>query len=87
MPLWRKVARWFTALAVVNFVIFIALFFYLGGDAWNGYAEAGHYFLRLQTKLTEVTRGVYLFSWWYSLQLMVHGVIALCIAGCWHSRE
>jgi hypothetical protein len=40
----RKVHR-FSCICFLNFFAFLAIYFYLGGDALNGKVEGGHYFL------------------------------------------
>jgi hypothetical protein len=41
----RIASRMIVALGALNFVIFVAIATYLGGDAVNGKAEGGHYYL------------------------------------------
>jgi hypothetical protein len=58
-------------LAFVNFAVFIAMAIYLGGDALNGYARDGHYFLCSHGKNTEVTRVVRTYSYWHTISVFV----------------
>jgi hypothetical protein len=48
-----------------NFLIFGGMAAKLGGDAWNGYAEKGHYFLRQHGQFTQVSESVFQYSWWH----------------------
>jgi hypothetical protein len=50
------------ALVFANFVLFTALFFYLGGDALSGKEEHGHFFLGSHGHYTEVTPQVFRYS-------------------------
>ena len=50
------------ALAFANFVLFIALYFYLGGDALSGKEEHGHFFLGSHGHYTEVSGQVFRYS-------------------------
>ncbi|HEY6456942.1 MAG TPA: hypothetical protein VIY90_16840 [Steroidobacteraceae bacterium] len=87
MPTLRTLGALVVVLAIINFAAYVAIAFYLHGDAWNGYSAAGHYFLREHARYTEVTRGVYQFSWWYSLVLMVHWAFAVIICFIPHFRD
>jgi hypothetical protein len=68
-----RIARAVGLFGVVNFIVFVAGSFYLGGDAFNGYRKAGHYFLGMHSNgpFTEVSRSVFLFSEWHASVLIV----------------
>jgi hypothetical protein len=72
----RTVASWIVGLGMLNFVIYVAIAFYLGGDAVNGKREDGHYYLfgtrtvGGQKVYTEVSESVYNFSRVYTFALM-----------------
>lgn len=59
----RRWARWVATAVIVigvaNFVIFAAESLALGGDALNGHATGGHYYLASHGKLTEVSQAVW----------------------------
>ena len=61
----------FAIITVVNFVIFVAVACYLGGDAVNGKMEAGRYYLfgvRAENGwkvYTEVNEAVFTYSKWH----------------------
>lgn len=48
--------------ACVNFAVFWFIAFDLGGDAFNGKYEDGHYYLADHGRITEVSKQI----WWYS---------------------
>ena len=55
------------ALVFPNFVAYWLIAQYLGGDALNGYARAGHYFLCAHGGCTEVTPSVWNYSYWHAV--------------------
>jgi len=89
----RRFFRRFCDVAVivglVNFLLFLAGAFYFGGDAWNGKAEAGRYFLwgyHNGTKgYIEVTKAVFDYSKWHVYTVMVTWPLML-LAGFASSR-
>ena len=50
------------ALGIANFIVFVAISEYLGGDAVNGKLEHGRYFVGGKDTYTEVSRPVWLYS-------------------------
>jgi len=68
------------ALVALNFVAFIVGSCYLGGDALNGYARAGHYFVCAHGGCREVSRSIWLYSYWHALSAMV-GLVLLLVIG------
>ena len=70
-------------IAIVNFVLFVLIAVWLGGDAINGTVRDGHYFLASHGHFTEVNRGVFAYSKIHTLSLLVThpaGIIVLIIA-------
>jgi hypothetical protein len=61
---------------IANFVVYLAVAAWLGGDAFNGHSEADHYFLAMHGHTIEVSRGVFEFSRWYTYLLMAHFSVA-----------
>jgi hypothetical protein len=61
----------FAVITVINFLIFVALAWYLGGDAVNGKVEGGHYYLfgvradNGRKGYTEVSEAVFTYSKWH----------------------
>jgi hypothetical protein len=66
----------FTAV-LINFILFIIISVFIGGDAINGKAENGQYFLwgysaqKGEKGYTEVNKGVYDYSRWHAYGVMV----------------
>jgi hypothetical protein len=68
-------------LAFVNFFSFIFIDLYLGGDALNGYARDGHYFLCSHGRYTEVGRAVWTYSYWHAISVFItHGLVFISVA-------
>jgi len=67
-PIIRAIA----AVTAVNFVAFVAMTFYLGGDALNGHVRDGHYFLGLHSNgpFTEVSPAVFSYSKWHAFTVI-----------------
>ncbi|MGH8541029.1 MAG: hypothetical protein ACRETW_11060 [Stenotrophobium sp.] len=57
-------------LALINFYAFIAGSLYFGGDALNGYVQAGHHFLCAHGSCTEVSPAIWQYSYWHTLTAM-----------------
>ena len=74
---WYSICGWLGAMYLINFIAFIAIALYIGGDAVNGKAESGHYYLfgyiyRLGSKdYTEVTRDLFTYSQRHSYSVMI----------------
>lgn len=68
LPLWLRIL---IVVAAVNFLSFLMIAMYLHGDALNGYASNGHYFLSAKGSDTEVSRGIFLYS-------KIHGLSMIC---------
>ena len=58
-------------LAFVNFAVFITIDIYLGGDALNGYAKDGHYFLCSHGRYTEVSGAVWTYSYYHAISMWI----------------
>jgi hypothetical protein len=65
----RERRLWF--LALVNFLVFVAVAVPLGGDALNGTVRDGHYYLMQHGRYTEVSRPVFIYSAIHTLSLFV----------------
>jgi hypothetical protein len=74
------------AVAMLNFVTFVAIATYLGGDAVNGKVEAGHYYLfgvrsEYGHKVyTEVSDRVFNYSKWHVYCLCVTWALMLAVS-------
>jgi hypothetical protein len=74
-------------LFLANFATFFVVALYLGGDALNGYAENGHYFLRLHHQITEVSQPVFEYSWWHAVSLFIMiGLVYAAAAVRWVAK-
>jgi len=66
---------------LLNFVLFVAGSFYLGGDAWNGKVEGQKYYVwgyhHGQKGYTEVSRSVFDYSRWHVYSVMVTWPLAI----------
>jgi hypothetical protein len=67
-------------LAVLNFLIFMAIASYLGGDALAGKVEDGHYFVASHGHYTEVSQAVYIYSKIHTLSMFVTHALAFITA-------
>jgi len=63
--------------AMINFLSFVTIAEFLGGDAVAGHMAAGHYFLGYHGKMTEVSRAVFQYSLWHSLSVVVTAPLAM----------
>jgi hypothetical protein len=85
----RKLCIVATIVGLLDFLLFLAGAFYFGGDAWNGKAEAGRYFLwgyHNGTKgYIEVSKAVFDYSKWHVYSVMVTWTLML-MAGFASSR-
>jgi hypothetical protein len=67
-PPWLKILVF---VAILNFFAFCGVAGYLGGDALNGYASEGHYFLKWRSNYTEVSPDVFAYSKWHAISVIV----------------
>jgi len=80
----NRVLFWIRLVAVVNFALLALGAVILGGDAFNGHTEGGHYFLGSAGKLVEVSRGVWMYSYVHVISNFVTfglAVIAVTVKG------
>lgn len=82
----RRIATVISVLWVLNFVGYVTAAIVLGGDAINGYAESGRYYLAMHGRLTEVSRSVYDYSRWHTYVLWPHTVMVLVMSVRYRSR-
>ncbi len=57
-----KLVKTLLILGIINFVSFYFLVLFLGGDAVNGHTSNGKYYLANHGEITEVTKGIYIYS-------------------------
>jgi hypothetical protein len=82
-----RLAKCLIVLCFANFATFVALSIYLGGDALNGHAQAGRYFLANHGVLTEVSRTVFMYSKWHSYSLVVSLPVLLIALFATHATQ
>ena len=74
---------WLRAVLVIgamNFLLFVLVASAIGGDALNGYAEHGRYFLRNHGVVTEVSRPVFTYSRWHAISTFMTHPMAILAA-------
>src|SRR5207248_8596590 len=63
-------------IAFINFTVYWVAALCLGGDALNGYARDGHYYLGSHGAYTEVSRAVWRYSYCHTISTWVtHGLV------------
>ena len=75
------------AIAIANFVAFILIAESIGGDALNGYAAQGHYFLSNHGRLIEVSRVTFECSRWHTISLFVTHPLAIFVGWKWTQQK
>lgn len=66
-------------LVLTNFVVFVAIAGYLGGDAINGRHVGERYYLSMYGRETEVSEAIYLYSGWHAWLTLLSWGIAVVI--------
>ena len=87
MPLTAR-GKWIlypvVAVAIVNFVIFAVVALVIGGDAWNGHVDDGHYYVSSHGTITEVSRAVWYYSYGHVISVWVtHGSVFVVFLWVW----
>lgn len=62
MKTFHRICESISGIAILNFLLFFVIAWLIGGDAVNGKAEGGHYYLANHGQLTEVSYFVYMYS-------------------------
>jgi hypothetical protein len=65
--------------AVINFLAFVLGSLYLGGDALNGSARAGRYFVCAHGACTEVSKAIWNYSYWHALSACAGIILAFAV--------
>jgi hypothetical protein len=55
----------------LNFMVFVGVAIWLGGDAINGYRLSGHYYLGMHGRYRGVSHAVYVYSYVHATVSMV----------------
>jgi hypothetical protein len=87
----KPIPKWLAytvgTIALVNFVAFVLIADLIGGDALNGHAAHGHYFLAYHRQLTEVSRATYLYSVFHTLSVFVTHGLAIFVGWKWTQQK
>ena len=75
----RKLTTVVAALWLVNFGAYIIIAILIGGDAINGHAGSGRYYLAMHGHLTQVSRTVFEYSRWHTYLLWCHTAIVMIL--------
>jgi hypothetical protein len=67
-------------IAGANFLAFVVIPIMIGGDAINGYAENGRYFLRMHGRTTEVSEAVFNYSGLHAISVFITHALAMVMA-------
>jgi Mn2+/Fe2+ NRAMP family transporter len=71
--------RWVVFAGVANFLIFVLVAMYLGGNALCGGTVAGHYFVCEHGDWTEVSRATFTYSEWHARSIfLTHPLVLIC---------
>ena len=73
----KNIAILAAGLGIANFVVFVAISEYLGGDAINGKHEQGRYFLGGKNTYTEVSRAVWIYSKTHVIAVWVTHILTI----------
>jgi hypothetical protein len=72
--------KYFFIVWAIDLLLFFIITAYLGGDALNGKAVDGHYFLPNHGRLKEVSHSVFVYSAIHTAIFIVLGVLAIPLA-------
>jgi hypothetical protein len=76
----RKLTSLLAVLWLVNFGAYLIIATLIGGDAINGHAGLGRYYLAMHGHLTQVSRSVYEYSRWHTYFLWSHTAIVMVMS-------
>ena len=66
--------------AIVNFIVFVGVAVPLGGDAINGTARDGYYYLMQHGVYTKVSKSIFIYSTIHTLTLLVTHPVGFVVA-------
>jgi len=69
--------------AIINFAVFMIIAVIIGGDALSGKEEGGRYYVSNHGKLTEVSRPVFMYSFYHTCSIFIThplGIIAIILS-------
>ncbi len=67
-------------IGVLNFLAFVAVALWIGGDAVNGHTIDGRFFLSNHGKFTEVSEAVYRYSYAHAVSVWITFPMAFLVA-------
>jgi hypothetical protein len=76
----RRLLLILAGLCLANFIVYTAVAIHLGGDAINGYAKGGQYFVVSRGRATEVSEAIFEYNRWHTYSVwLTHplGMIAV----------
>ena len=77
---WTRILKGVAALSILNFLVFFTVTLYVGGDAVNGKAEAGRYYLASHGRYTEVSRALFHYNKVHAYSVWVtHALFFACL--------
>jgi len=82
LPIWLRIL---IVVGMLNFFTFIAGITRFGGDALNGYARDGHYFLGSKGSYTEVSREVWQYSYYHGTSVSITHPLMIVAAALWYT--
>ena len=77
IKVFHSIGIWLSSLVLINFIIFVIITIFIGGDAINGKVENGHYYLHgysIETGLrdyTEVSKSIFDYSKWHIYSIWI----------------
>jgi hypothetical protein len=72
---------------LLNFLTFWIISAAIGGDAFNGKYEQGHFYLGSHGALTEVTESLFVYSKWHARSLLLTHPIAMISIYFWERMK
>ena len=72
-----RIGKFLFGLGVLNFTVFWVVAICIGGDAIDGKVENGHYYLNSRGFFTEVSAGVYWYSWVHTVSAFVTLILGM----------
>ena len=67
-------------ISIIHFLVYSVIALFIGGDAVNGYAKDGHYFLRLGAYFNEVDYPLFLYSIIHTYVLIANYALLFLLA-------
>jgi len=77
MKTFHKACQIIFQIAIINFLLFVFIAIMIGGDAVNGHAENGHYYLANHGQLTEVNYFVFMYSKLHAYSIFITHPLAM----------